>query len=72
METFVQERFAMVVNVRGYEAKALLVKTSQTSWSQNFVLQIYIYARQNEVLAGLNKTLRPSKRSGRLCFIRHC
>jgi hypothetical protein len=30
-------------NVRGYEAKALLVKPSQTSQSQNFVLQMYIF-----------------------------
>jgi len=56
----------------GDEAKALLGKTNQTSWSQNFVLQIYIFTRQNEVLAGLNKNLEPKKRTDRLCFIRHC
>jgi hypothetical protein len=56
----------------GDEAKALLAKTYQTSWSQNFVLQIYIFTRQNEVLAGLNPNLEPTKRTGRLCFIRRC
>ena len=50
----------------GDEAKALLAKTNQTSWSQNFVLQIYTFTRQNEVLAGLNKNLKPAKRTGRL------
>jgi hypothetical protein len=43
----------LLVTRCGDEAKALLAKTNQTSCSQNFVLQIYIFTRQNEVLAGL-------------------
>jgi len=39
--------------VRGYEAKALLTKTVQTSQSQNFVLQMYNFCRQNEVFGGV-------------------
>ena len=51
----------MCSNVRGYEAKALLVKTSQTSQSQNFVLQMYIFKRQNEVLAVLKWDIEHTK-----------
>ena len=38
-------------NVCGDEAKALLEKTVQASQSQNFILQIYIIGRKNEILA---------------------
>mgnify|MGYP006281075571 CR=1 FL=1 len=52
---------AITGNVRGYEAKALLEKTDQTSQSQNFVLQMYDFKRQNEVLAVLKLTSEPTK-----------
>ncbi|ALO17262.1 hypothetical protein L21SP5_03662 [Salinivirga cyanobacteriivorans] len=53
--------FKINANVRGYEAKALLEKTDRTSQSQNFVLQIYIFKRQNEVLAVLKLNSEPTK-----------
>ena len=61
-------KFAEIIkpNACGDEAKALLAKTNQTSWSQNFVLQIYIFTRQNEALAGLNQKFELTKRTDRL------
>lgn len=43
----------------GDEAKALPEKTVQTSQSQNFLLQIYIITRQNEILASKIETPNP-------------